>query len=90
MSFTVEMLDSVSVENTERQAWLGVNFLRILHHVCLLLDSFEFSEQEFVCIYKIGSISSLNADLVLFLGKMAINCVIDRESFDCVNVFDQL
>ena len=84
------MLYSVTVKNTERKSRFGINFLGILQHVSLLLDSFELSEQKFTCIDKVGVVTFFKDYFVLFLSEMMINGVIDREPFDGVDVLDEL
>lgn len=56
----------------------------------LLLDSFELSKQEFACIDKVGGFAFLKEYFVLFLSKVMVNGVIDGESFDGVDVLDEL
>ena len=46
VSFAVEVFDPVVVEDTKRQPRLLVDPLGILPHVCFLLYSLEFPEQE--------------------------------------------
>ena len=77
MSFTVEMLNSVSMENTERQAWLRVDFLGILHHVSLFLDSFKLSKQKLIGINKVGGVSSFEEDFVFFFSEMLVDGMVD-------------
>ena len=84
------MLHSVTVKNTERKSRFRINFLGILQHVSLLLDSFELSEQKFTCIDKVGVITFFKDYFVLFLSQVMINGVIDREPFDGVDVLDEL
>jgi hypothetical protein len=78
------------MKNTERKSRFGINFLGILQHMSLLLDSFELSEQEFTCIDKVRVITFFKHYFVLFLSEVMINGVIDREPFDGVDVLDEL
>ncbi len=78
MRFTIEMLYSVTMKYTEGKAWLWIDFLRILHHMCLLLNSFEFTEQNFRCVNQFSISSFSEYFFVFFSYQIVINTVINR------------
>lgn len=86
MSLTVEMFNSVIMEDTEGKSRLLVDSLRILSHMSLLLNSFKLSKQKHRGILD-RMLFALGLCLCSLLGdQMAENGVIDGQPIDVVEL----
>ena len=56
----------------------------------LLLNSFKLTEQKFIGIDKVWSITFLKECFILFFCEVVVNSVIDGKPFDSIDVFNEL
>lgn len=74
------MLNSVIVEHAEGQTRIMIDSLRVFLHVCLFLDSFEFSEYKDICVSYRVCFALLLTVISLFLDDVGKDGVVDGQS----------
>jgi hypothetical protein len=89
MRIAVKVLNSIAMEYTEWESRFRINFLRILHHMCLFLYPLKLPKEKFLCVNNIIRVSFFHVLFILVFNQIMINGVINGEPFNGVDVLNQ-